>query len=284
MTTSQKPLMDKIINCPNLTSGNTACSTIIGQQSGCRMQVPEPWNGDIENAEVLFLGTNPALNIDEVYPSKDASWNSWVKMGQNTSALWDLPEAEKFFEGRFGRAICPATNTLYNIPCAGLQLNELNNSSFYYKPVRNSYWSIYYLISKIINPNCQDWSFIVSDFVHCKGPKNNGIAPALNVCGCYTLEIIRKFVNNNNEEKHSIVIVGSTKGFLKMELDFLDKNIDSKSQPQAVGCFRNGKQTIFKSDYVIFGKHVDLYTNFPAPSGSNRASCPVTFNGVTFSW
>ncbi len=283
MTPSQKQLMDNIINCPNLTSGNTACSTIIGQQSGCRMQVPEPWNGDIENAEVLFLGTNPALNIDEVYPSKDASWNSWVKMGQNTSALWNLPEAEKFFEGRFGKAICPASNTLYNIPCAGLQLNELNNSSFYYKPVRNSYWSIYYLISKIINPNCPDWSFIVSDFVHCKGPKNKGIVPALCACQYYTLKIIEEFVKNK-ATTHSIVIIGGNKRILNEELAVLNPILKNKSQSCPVGTYKSGHDIISKVTCTILGKQVDLYTNFPAPSGSNRASCPVTFNGVTFSW
>ena len=32
-------------------------------------QLPEPWNGDIDNAEVLFISSNPSIDKDEDYPT-----------------------------------------------------------------------------------------------------------------------------------------------------------------------------------------------------------------------
>ena len=31
-------------------------------------QVPEPWNGDLEKADILFLSSNPGINVFEKFP------------------------------------------------------------------------------------------------------------------------------------------------------------------------------------------------------------------------
>jgi hypothetical protein len=34
----------------------------------CVHQVPEPWNGDPARARILFVSSNPSINIDERKP------------------------------------------------------------------------------------------------------------------------------------------------------------------------------------------------------------------------
>jgi len=49
------------------------------------MQLPEPWNGDIENCRVLFVGINPSVSPDEKYPMPG----------------WTDDEIADYFERRF---------------------------------------------------------------------------------------------------------------------------------------------------------------------------------------
>lgn len=51
-------------------------------------QVPEPWNGDIERAPLLFISSNPAISAVERYPNLD----------------WADDDITRFFTGRFGDA------------------------------------------------------------------------------------------------------------------------------------------------------------------------------------
>jgi hypothetical protein len=55
------------------SDNNHPCNTIVTSQKGASFQLPEPWNGDIFSAEVLFVASNPSYNPDEVFP--DAGWN-----------------------------------------------------------------------------------------------------------------------------------------------------------------------------------------------------------------
>lgn len=69
-------LLHKIAHCPNIlqcftSQDSNACCKIISTQHSSTLdqhQVPEPWNGDIEHAPILFLGPNPAIDKDEVFP------------------------------------------------------------------------------------------------------------------------------------------------------------------------------------------------------------------------
>jgi hypothetical protein len=51
-------------------------------------QVPEPWNGDVERAPLLFISSNPAISAVERYPNLD----------------WADDDITRFFTGRFGDA------------------------------------------------------------------------------------------------------------------------------------------------------------------------------------
>lgn len=71
MTQSEKLLL-KIARCDNYLKNN-ACKSIYNQQVFTDRHLPEPWNGDIENSQILFISSNPFINENEYYPLK--SWN-----------------------------------------------------------------------------------------------------------------------------------------------------------------------------------------------------------------
>ena len=75
-----KNLFREIIDCPRVMSASVQCSSIISLQNRCNFQVPEPWNGDIENAKILILGLNPALDVAELFPSYDLCSGAWNVM------------------------------------------------------------------------------------------------------------------------------------------------------------------------------------------------------------
>ncbi len=51
---------------------NHPCHRIVSTQNGMLFQLPEPWNGDLEIASVLFISSNPSIDLSEEYP--DESW------------------------------------------------------------------------------------------------------------------------------------------------------------------------------------------------------------------
>jgi uracil-DNA glycosylase len=78
MTVSRSLLLE-IARCPNvgacLANPGAAhpCREVVAVQVGqVEHQLPEPWNGDIERAPILFVSSNPSIGLEEHYP--DASW------------------------------------------------------------------------------------------------------------------------------------------------------------------------------------------------------------------
>lgn len=73
-----KKLLEKISSCENIKKClygdlQNPCYKIVTNQDKENFQLPEPWNGDLENAPVIILGSNPSINEEEMYP--DLSWN-----------------------------------------------------------------------------------------------------------------------------------------------------------------------------------------------------------------
>ncbi len=55
---------------------NHSCNKIVCSQKDLGItdfRIPEPWNGHIDTAEILFISSNPSINFNESYPT--ASWN-----------------------------------------------------------------------------------------------------------------------------------------------------------------------------------------------------------------
>jgi hypothetical protein len=87
-------LLLKVARCPIvsdcLAGSRHACSTVVAAQGlpPSRHQLPEPWNGRIESAPILFVGSNPGFNPREKpFPT----------------SKWDNADIERFFVTRFER-------------------------------------------------------------------------------------------------------------------------------------------------------------------------------------
>lgn len=58
------------------TDNNHPCHKIVCSQNDLGIkdfQLPEPWNGHLDTAEILFISSNPSIDPNENYPT--ASWN-----------------------------------------------------------------------------------------------------------------------------------------------------------------------------------------------------------------
>ena len=97
MTTQAQKIAWDIINCGlcNAPNTNSVCNPLYRSQSCSTLQdfqIPEPWNGDIINAPILFVGLNPGFTEDELYPKiGNAYWS------QSNGAI-DIAKVEDFFE------------------------------------------------------------------------------------------------------------------------------------------------------------------------------------------
>ena len=69
---AQCPIVKLVLNSPS----NHPCKRIIESQNASLLsefQLPEPWNGQIETAPILFLSSNPSIDPNEDYPTWSSS-------------------------------------------------------------------------------------------------------------------------------------------------------------------------------------------------------------------
>ena len=103
-------LLEEITNCENIQNtlnekSGTPCKKIINSQQ-CKLedfQLPEPWNGDIENCKILFISSNPSINRAEKYP-----------LGN-----WNFEDISDFFINRFSHERKWVKNELYPLQFNG---------------------------------------------------------------------------------------------------------------------------------------------------------------------
>lgn len=91
MKQETRDLLLEIAKCPNIDEcykeASCVCNEIVKTQvrDKEKFAVPEPWNGDLENAKILFVSSNPSFNESENYPEMN----------------WNDEEIIEFFDGRF---------------------------------------------------------------------------------------------------------------------------------------------------------------------------------------
>jgi len=68
-------LLHEITNCPNIEKArldaNHPCHKIVNTQPRDNFQLPEPWNGNIVDAPILFISSNPSFDDNEYYPTTE---------------------------------------------------------------------------------------------------------------------------------------------------------------------------------------------------------------------
>ena len=162
MTTQAQKIAWDIINCGlnNAPNTNSVCNPLYSSQACSTLQdfqIPEPWNGDIINAPILFVGLNPGFMADELYPNIGNAY--WTKV----NGALDSAKVEDFFENRFnGYYVEHSNGRGFRIKTTSLQKKSLRGRTF---------WGyIKSIADKILNtPNSKPGTdFAITEIVHCK--------------------------------------------------------------------------------------------------------------------
>jgi hypothetical protein len=132
------------------------CSAIVSVQKTSRwenFQVPEPWSGDLVKARILFLSSNPSINMAEVYPNASSTDS----------------ELRDFFESRF------AGHWIRDGKYPRLKTEKYGSAVKYWSNIRGR-------ASELMNDPKPGVDFALSEIVHCKSEREEGVDYALSHC------------------------------------------------------------------------------------------------------
>lgn len=155
---------------------NHPCHKIVQYQydenPGNIFQHPEPWNGYIDSAEILFVGSNPSIDFDKFYPDDN----------------WDDNDIFEFHNNRFSTG-----NDYY-------QKNK-NKVKFWQCMRKITSW----LLEKSLSDDSLDDDICVTEIVHCKSKKEKGVPESCKKCSeKWMLQILSSFKGTY------IVVLGKT--------------------------------------------------------------------------
>lgn len=118
-------------------------------------QLPEPWRGQIDNARILFVGSNPSIGDDRYALQSSPEWQAW--------------ESQHL---AFGGGSRP-----YIID--GIKTTKSNGSPD--RVVR--YWSSIRARARELIPGAiPGKDYAISEIVHCKSKAEEGVARAAKTC------------------------------------------------------------------------------------------------------
>ena len=183
MTSNAKNIAWEIINCglQNAPNPNSVCNALYKSQqctSIADFQIPEPWNGDIENAPILFVGLNPGFLDVELYPKLGNPY--WTL----ANGKFDPAKVEDFFEHRF--------NSSYQYVQYPNRTKIVPEG---YKVLRwRTFWAyVKSIADKILNTSNSNpgVDFAITEIVHCKSKDISCIhSNCYNICFNHFVKIL----------------------------------------------------------------------------------------------
>ena len=173
MNSEVSNLLLEIAHCPNvqkcygLSTKYHPCSSIVSTQNVTldAFHLPEPWNGEIGTAPILFISSNPSININEIYPTKS----------------WDDQQVIDNFNNRFGGFWVKVQKNRYHPKLVNGSYAKANP---YWGKVRNHAEKI--LQREVIAGK----DFAITEVVHCKSVDEIGVKNAISECIKYLPRIL----------------------------------------------------------------------------------------------
>ena len=171
MSTSESLLLE-ITNCPLVRAckdgESTSCSKVVSEQRDLAWpdhHLPEPWNGQLESAPVLFVSSNPAIDKRERYPTPE----------------WPDDRRIDFFVHRFSGGRETWTRNFRTL---------MNSGEHDRAPRAGKYWSeIHKRAVELLGPAARPGiDYALSEIVHCKSSANRGVDQASEECASRYLE------------------------------------------------------------------------------------------------
>lgn len=163
---TSRSLLLEITHCPIVVAckqGDTVsgCKKIVDVQRSVPLvdhQVPEPWSGDVEQARILFVASNPSISSAEEYPTWETS----------------AEERIEFFNRRFGGGakewVKDGTRSLQKDGT-----HSVSGTNFW-KSVRSRAKE---LLEREVEPGID---YALTEVVRCKSKEDHGVPEALETC------------------------------------------------------------------------------------------------------
>ena len=236
----------EIAHCKNVQAcfkdKNIDCKEIVqiqGKHFKETFQLPEPWNGDIRNAPIMFLSSNPGIKPDEVFPT-------WSK------GLWPDDRVVDFFTNRFGGGEKEWKDedgkSLYND-------GKYKGGAKFWGSIKNTVATIRRENKKKITLREAAKHFSSTEIVHCKSKSEKGVKKAKQEC-------TEKYLNRVlNISRAKIVICLGEKVRKVMQKKLLGPSIKLKlPKYKNMHLYRDNKN----------GKTKRIYIFLPHPSAGKK--------------
>jgi hypothetical protein len=211
MTASTRDLLLEIAKCPNVVeifkgAENHPCSEIVRSQGSSvldNFQVPEPWNGCIDKARLLYLSSNPSISEIELYPT----WN------------WSEERLEDFFNHRFGGG---NEQWVKNGKRAMAKDGSYLDAQSYWSEIINRSQELY---GRQAIPGID---YTITEIVHCKSKNMIGVKSALGECsGRYLQRVLQA-------SGASVIVVVGQKATDVLRVIFKSSNQQTILGPQII--------------------------------------------------
>ncbi|MCC7207717.1 MAG: hypothetical protein IT323_10440, partial [Anaerolineae bacterium] len=162
-----------VAHCLSDAGGDHPCATVVRSQRALHdgpHQSPAPWNGDLEHAPLLFVGSNPTIHPDELHPT----------------AEWPDDQIVDFFVRRFGGGQRAWTREhKYALLRDGTYAKHWSR---YWAAVRTLARALYGLeADQPIRPGVD---YVTSAVVHCKSREEIGVSRARKTCAGNYLDLV----------------------------------------------------------------------------------------------
>ena len=170
-------LLLAITRCPELGKARAdsrhPCKRVVCWQDPDDYHVPEPWQGHIETAPILFISLNPGYDVREVFPTP--SWND--------------ADTKDFFIRRF------ADDAKWTSQTKGKGIRLLvkgeNGNEGYYKPAdRFCGWVRNRAKELLLHEPVPSRDYVMTSAVHCKSDTWDGTADTVRHCTDLWLQAI----------------------------------------------------------------------------------------------
>jgi len=259
MNTTCKNLLWKIIDC-GLTYcplKDHVCHPIyVSQGCGSRnaFHVPEPWNGDIEHAPILFVSINPGFTPDELYPNLSDPY--WIQPAL-TGVVFDNGKVEDFFENRFNNYY-----VRWNTSQGKSHFSVRMTNGTYKDIPSQGYWNYVQSIADFIlnHPATPGQDYALTEVVHCKSRSTDVISKK-----CYD-ECMKKhfqdILNVASNIQYLVVIGSPTRSHVAKYL-----NHTNPAKYVWYDTLINGKmvKVIYADHNAGWGKNHGSVNRFPKP-------------------
>ena len=164
-------LLLEICNCPNIALAqydkSHPCHKIVNVQDPewDGFQLPEPWSGDLVNAPVLCIASNPSINPKEAYPNK----------------IWSNELIVDFFNNRFSE------DNIWT-----KERRVLLDDGESYETDSVNFWNgVHLQVERAFGREVvMGEDYVMTEIVHCKSKKEKGVRICMKTCAKMWMEKI----------------------------------------------------------------------------------------------